>query len=320
MLDTPSSPGPSNMDDPARWDALIALRPKMITIAQSKLPNRNDAEDIVQEAILQIQRQPYLDLDTVEGYFAVTVTNLCIDQHRLRHRDRRRDLRLVSLTDASDDSVDTELCDTDQARWIRRALLPNLPQRQREVMELKIAGRELTEIAESLKITYGAAYAAFSKAQDSILAIVKGTLAGVLAFITRSRWKAAVAGAFATAAVAVYLLLAPLATNQSRGTLMQHLPTPVTSAASTGLRRQSSTDSRHSDALPRRVRRDVPAVSTPTFTQVLISTPAFGKQSGIHYGGLQLDEQNTNETLIQTIRRCLNKGFILNPFDLICKT
>lgn len=143
--------------------AYMAHRSALIDYAAKVIGNREQAEDIVQEAWLALsQRSGAKDIREPMGYLRTTVRNLAIDA--LRQRARESKLMGGDLENATRTAVDGHA--TPEATvFVRRDLacvmgvLRSLPERQRVAIEMyRFGDYKLREIADRLGISVSLAH------------------------------------------------------------------------------------------------------------------------------------------------------------------
>ncbi|MFT4055063.1 MAG: sigma-70 family RNA polymerase sigma factor [Novosphingobium sp.] len=136
----------------------MAQRQALTAYAAKVTGNREQAEDIVQEAWLALsaQRATARVRDPV-GYLRTMVRNLAIDRLRQRMRERRL---MGGDMEAAADTVPDNGPDPEQATIARRDLacvlrvLRSLPERQRVAIEMhRFGGYKLREIAKHLSVS-----------------------------------------------------------------------------------------------------------------------------------------------------------------------
>jgi len=138
---------PSTQAEWRRWIADHA--PKLLLFARQKARSESDAQDLVQEAIVECWRRNGVGPPSLPLVFT-TIHRRAIDF--ARREDRRANREQVVAVDEVQAWFDTGVEDREFSRVIQRALA-ELPVEQREVITLKIWG-ELTfaEIGETLGI------------------------------------------------------------------------------------------------------------------------------------------------------------------------
>lgn len=143
--------------------AYMAQRPVLVEYAAKVIGNREQAEDIVQEAWLALsQRSGGGDVREPFGYLRTTVRNLAIDA--LRQRVRESKLMGGDMESATRTAVDGH-ASPEMAVFVRRDLacvmgvLRSLPGRQRVAIEMyRFGDYKLREIADRMGISVSLAH------------------------------------------------------------------------------------------------------------------------------------------------------------------
>jgi RNA polymerase sigma-70 factor (ECF subfamily) len=143
--------------------AYMAHRSALVDYASKVVGNREQAEDIVQEAWLTLSRRgEENDVREPLGYLRTTVRNLAIDTLRQRVRESR--LIGGDLESAARSAVDGQ-ANPEKTAFVRRDLacvmgvLRSLPERQRVAIEMyRFADYKLREIADHLGISVSLAH------------------------------------------------------------------------------------------------------------------------------------------------------------------
>jgi RNA polymerase sigma-70 factor (ECF subfamily) len=143
--------------------AYMAHRPALVDYASKVIGNREQAEDIVQEAWLALsQRSGGSDVREPLGYLRTTVRNLAIDA--LRQRVRESKVIGGDLESAARTAVDGQ-ANPEKSTFVRRDLgcvlgvLRSLPERQRVAIEMyRFGDYKLREIADRLEISVSLAH------------------------------------------------------------------------------------------------------------------------------------------------------------------
>lgn len=150
------------------------LRGKLVDIARFYLSDEDEAEDIVQEAMLKLWLvRDRLDREKNISPMGMTVTrNLCID--RLR---RLKTHPHESLTghDAPDGqrSAQAMMEDHENAEWMRGAVR-NLPDKYRAVLRMRqVEHLEMGEIARIIGATEGVVRTILSRARKQMMEQLK---------------------------------------------------------------------------------------------------------------------------------------------------
>lgn len=152
--------------------------------------NREDAEDVLQEAALRA----FLHLESYEGRssFLTWLTRIAINSALMALRKRRNNqISIEQMSDDEETSRPWEPCDdgeTPEARYVRcerEALLMNaiqrLPHIFREIVELQRSDEySTTQIAEELGISLSAAKSRLMRARKSLRRLSKARIHGNL--------------------------------------------------------------------------------------------------------------------------------------------
>jgi RNA polymerase sigma-70 factor (ECF subfamily) len=170
---------PCGMSDESPTDAqwrcwLESAAPKFLLFARQKTWSEADAQDLVQEAVVEsIQRLGGGQPPPSALVFA-TIHRRAID---LARREARRSGRELAATASAVAWFDPSLEEQERAKWIQNAML-KLPENYREVITLKIWG-ELTfvQIAETLGISANTAASRYRYGLEGLRKMTKEVLA-----------------------------------------------------------------------------------------------------------------------------------------------
>jgi RNA polymerase sigma-70 factor (ECF subfamily) len=126
----------------------------LVLFARSWVPNRADAEDVVQEAFIRFWRSRDRVAEPI-AYLYASVKHCALDWHRGRDRQARREA-LVARPEAETLFAGAE--EQEERRAAIEATLCELPESQREVLVMTIWGRlSFPQIAEALEISVNTA-------------------------------------------------------------------------------------------------------------------------------------------------------------------
>ena len=136
------------MTDEELRDILPALRPKLVDLAYCYVKDSDEAEDIVQDAMLKLWVVRDKLIGSSEGFAMVVVKNLSLDYLRKRHRfDSLTDmekLEMEEMTRATDGESTEELMH----------IVSKLPERQQTILRLHdMEGASYEEIASVMGIS-----------------------------------------------------------------------------------------------------------------------------------------------------------------------
>lgn len=111
------------------------LRPLMMKVAMDFFHNREDAEDAVQEVLLNMWKREWKSGDSIEAFAIVGTKNMCVSIWR------KQKLRRTLLIDDSHDTISTaniddELIAQDQMKMLDEAI-NKLPRSEQRLIRLK---------------------------------------------------------------------------------------------------------------------------------------------------------------------------------------
>ncbi|MCD7974175.1 MAG: RNA polymerase sigma factor [Candidatus Azobacteroides sp.] len=133
---------------------ILPLKDKLFRFALGTIKNVNEAEDIIQDAMVKIwnKRDEWVDIDNMEGYCYRTVRNLLLD--RVQSKDYQNEPYEVKLHDKRDDKDPfTRLVHREEITYIHK-LIDSLPEPQQTTLRLRdIEGMAYLQIAEILNIS-----------------------------------------------------------------------------------------------------------------------------------------------------------------------
>ena len=159
----------------ARWRQWLDDHgPSFLLFARQKARSEADAQDLVQEAVLEAaQRDNHGEPPALALVYA-TIRRRAID---LARTEDRRSLRENATLEAAPDAwFDTLVEDRERARIIQDAM-NRLPEIQREVITLKIwGGLTFAEIAQSLGISPNTAASRFRYGLEELRKITRAVL------------------------------------------------------------------------------------------------------------------------------------------------
>lgn len=159
------------MNASAQWKEWVAANgPRLLLFARGWSPSRQDAEDLVQEAIVRLWN---LQQDKGGGVpdlpLAFSTIRFCgLNHHRSESRRRRREESIIYLNDFQDVWLDPSLEDDEEALILRDAV-QRLTPKLREVITLKIwGGLTFAQISESLAISQNTAASRYRYALEQL--------------------------------------------------------------------------------------------------------------------------------------------------------
>ena len=152
----------------------MALQPALQLTAEKLLRSEADAEDAVQEAIIELwQRRNELEhVRDLRAYAMQSLKNRCISFLR-KSRDIATDK--IELLDAVDDeAIREEVALTEERSARLDGMITQLPERQREAVTMKyIEGVSHEEMQRRLGMTSTNVYATLSRAMNTLKSMIK---------------------------------------------------------------------------------------------------------------------------------------------------
>lgn len=162
------------MAQDAFLNTLMTLQPVMQLTAEKLLHSAEDAEDTVQETIVELweKRDRLKHVQNLEGYAMQTLKNRCISYLR-KHRDIATDkIELLDIID--DETIREEVALTERRAAELDGMMARLPERQREAVMMKyIEGASHEEMQRRLGMSSTNVYATLSRAVNALKSIVK---------------------------------------------------------------------------------------------------------------------------------------------------
>lgn len=148
------------MDISAYMAEVETVRPRLLAIARKILEDDEEAEDVVQDALLRLWQLREEPIDHAERLAQTVVRNLSIDLVR-----RRR--RTASLSHIS--TIDTPSDETEEQMERMMTMVEALPTMQQTVLRLRhIEGMEMRDIAELVGTTEQAVRQSLSRARRTL--------------------------------------------------------------------------------------------------------------------------------------------------------
>ena len=155
-------------------DTLMALQPALQLTAEKLLRSEADAEDAVQEAIIELwQRRNELEhVRDLRAYAMQSLKNRCISFLR-KSRDIATD-KIELLDTVDDEAIREEVALTEERSARLDGMMAQLPQRQREAVTMKyIEGVSHEEMQRRLGMTSTNVYATLSRAMNTLKSMIK---------------------------------------------------------------------------------------------------------------------------------------------------
>jgi RNA polymerase sigma factor (sigma-70 family) len=132
---------------------------RLLNFLRRKGRSHEDAEDLIQEAMLRLHRYRRKDLPVVneEAFLTHAVQNLSVDLHRSRRPDMRREVSFEYFNSRSplvDSASPEKSIDAEQRLDCIRALLDTSSVRTREIYFAQRAGYSYDEIAAHFRVSH----------------------------------------------------------------------------------------------------------------------------------------------------------------------
>lgn len=302
-----------------RWAALLAECDRARRVARARCASTQDAEDCVQEALARVAAMPDVDLRRVGPLLATVTANLAADAHRTAARQRRALPRLRPAL-PYDPGPEEGVCEMSEAQWLwaRRDALP--PQ-DRAVLELRAAGSSTVQAAACLGLTHKAAESSFTRARARMRAIWQATAAafGILLGRRPNGGRAATLGGATAAVVAAVTVLVVTASPDGASpevvtappgevTPVAPVPAPVSLDPPVAASPDRPSRSTSSTVAPPSTPAAPPLVSTrPLRTGVVGGFP------------VEVTRERGEESLPQTLERCLREGVVVSLTEINCR-
>ena len=127
---------------------LPQLRPRLVALATRYLNDSDEAEDIVQDAMLKLWMLRKQLIGNVEGFAVVLVRNLALNRlRRLRRTHTLTEMELMELESMTDCDADRSTTDEQVAQLL--SLIDTLPDRQRTILRLHdLEGMDYTDLSQ----------------------------------------------------------------------------------------------------------------------------------------------------------------------------
>lgn len=166
-------------DERALASLCVHMRPRLYRVAFSIVRNRDDADDLAQEALIRAvtKRWLFLGRGSVAGWMTRIVSNLA--KNRLRDGKRRNEIMEGALPDEksargaepSAPRAADAVAEDNETRRRLLAAVERLPERQRDVVRLHVvAALDFAAVAEALGMSEANARVTFSHAKKKLLA------------------------------------------------------------------------------------------------------------------------------------------------------
>ena len=160
------------------WEVIAGHRERLMRLVRRRLPNTQDAEDCVQEAMVRAAAYGDLDRERIGPFLTSVALRLCVDHYREQERSRRLLPRAADVR--TPETPDEGVCDKDFGRWLLRQV-HLLRGRERQVVLARAQGISTMEFARMHQISVKAAEGAFTRARARLRLLCAKALDGVTA-------------------------------------------------------------------------------------------------------------------------------------------
>jgi len=157
------------------WEVLAEHRQRLLRLAVRCGASPDDAQDIVQDALLRAAGQQQLDPGQAGGLLTTVVRRLVIDQHRDTAR-RQQLSQQRRLAPGPQPGPEDDVCDHAEAAWLATRA-DRLPPRERLVLLARADGQRTTDLAEELACTTKAVELLHRRARRTLHALAATTWA-----------------------------------------------------------------------------------------------------------------------------------------------
>jgi RNA polymerase sigma factor (sigma-70 family) len=134
-------------------NAIMPLQDKLYRLALRLLSSREEAEDLLQDALLKLWQQGarLKEVESLEAWSVRLTKNLCID--RIRSRGQHHAEWTPEFDRADDSPIADRSLESKEAMGQVYQCLQNLPLAQRQVVQLRdVEGMSYQEICDSLEM------------------------------------------------------------------------------------------------------------------------------------------------------------------------
>jgi RNA polymerase sigma-70 factor (ECF subfamily) len=308
-----------------RWEIVLPHAERLRRIASRRLASADEADDVVQEAMLRAVTFEHLDAGYAGQFLTSVTVRLCADVHRDRDRQLRvgvRDaVRAVPQNDPHEDVLDIA-----EARWLYGECL-KLPGRERAVMLARARGLSVREAAGHLGVGVKSAEAALTKARHRMRRVVQATGGLLLAFLGKLR-RASTPALVSTSMTVLFVGGALHAVSPYDATSIDAKDAPLRSVVGVSVSTPDHSEDAMRGALLRRAAAGstrltsrVPRRTPKPDSHVVATTPSIGDPALIGTRkGVSIEQTHENESFTDSLRRCVHGRVSLDPEHFICPT
>ena len=183
------------------WQLVLPHRERLLAIAARRCPSVEDAEDCVQDALIQVAARPRLEEAEVGRLLTTVVMRRAADLWRRRGREATALARGGAEAAAAGSPEDIAVGRL-VAGWLGGEAR-RLSRRERDVLAGCAGGLGVGETAAVLQISYKSAESALSRARAALRLVVAAAGAAIVAPVRRGRRAPAFAGAVALTSTVV---------------------------------------------------------------------------------------------------------------------
>lgn len=195
------------MDAEKRWAVAWAERARLLHIARLRVPTKEDAEDVVAEAIARVGTQQNLPLSAVPAWLTRVVVNLCVDRQR-RLKTQRAALERAELRPEPVPSHEDDVVARAEALWVAAAV-QDLPERQATTLRLRADGLDNGAIARRLDLSVASIEGLVKRSRSVLREALRAAGAVAVALWAMARASRRPATIVAAASVALLLAIVP---------------------------------------------------------------------------------------------------------------
>lgn len=308
-----------------RWKIVLPHADRLRRIAARRLASADEADDVVQEAMLRAVTFEQLDAGYAGQFLTSVTVRLCADVHRDRERQLRVGVRDAARAVAHADPHE-DVLDTAEARWLYAECL-KLPCRERAVVLARASGLSVREAAGTLGVGVKSAEAALTKARHRMRLVVQAAGGLLVAFFAKARRLSAPAMVSTSMSVLfVGGVLHAVAPNDGNAVRVHEAQLPqVTQVA---VDRSAEAATVHTAAPTRKVTngsgRDdsqAPDQSSSGSQQHVIAKqgPVGDPDVAGTRQPIVIERSRDGETFQETVERCVQDGLSLDPEHLGCR-
>jgi RNA polymerase sigma-70 factor (ECF subfamily) len=286
------------------------------------MPCREDADDVVNEAMLRAVLFEDLDEARIAPWMTRVVVNLCADAGRDRARvgKRWRYAQMMEMDVPTPEEVAVERAAASSAC----ARLASMPTTQRNALLLRARGLPVGEVASELGVQYKAAESLLSRGRAAVRAGLVAGVAGVLGGFRGLRRSAVPISGMAAAALAVaaWIPTAEPPTAVGAGAAAAPLRAETTATAADGQisnNREAEADGQTAADRPSTSLAQVPPAPRPAspLKREVLEPVAVGA-AGVVVSGGRVTAREHDRPFQDELAACLLNGELVTPERIGC--